>query len=918
MRLVRCFSAMLAASCLWFGAASAADTATTFIRVSNPPGFGRVIIDLPPQASIETTTEGPRTRIALHDAGVLRRSGPTLRNVVALDLDEASVTLILAPGARLRPMRFGTRQIIDVLDPPPAANQRAAAVRAVPAVAVIQGPVTQGAVTQSAPTQASEDQVPVKPAAVEPDPVPENAVKAAAPAVPEPDVAAEPSAEPDRRKAPVVVKRPAPFVIPADVTVGAAAFRRDRTGVVVLDRRLPLELPPGNDSVVTVGSVTTVVEVPLPPELELRLARTPAGWSVDVSDHPAAAGMTAELAADGMSFTLPHPGRVVSVLDPATGAGLLVGTSLGADDTAAVASERHAPEYTVLSTRLGVVVEPMSDSVDLHWTISGFTLRGARTGLKPMTAEAAAKRFDFPREPVPNLLNRLKAHLASAATAPPRARSAAREAAAQAMLSLGMGVEAHALMQTVIDQDPQAAADAAVAAISAVAAVAAGRLDEAAALDDPRLADVAEVALWRGVRDHRLGRESDASAKLPALIALARSYPEPLLRLIWPDIAEAAVAAGATLPAEQLTPFASAMLLERKGDVDAAVTAWQALADGADQFDRVRAAVRNVELRLAAARITPAVAGDLIERQTLAWRGDAREVALRLRAAELRAASGQWRQALNFLRETETLFPDQAPTIRPRKTAVFEQMVSAEGGALAPLEVVLLAADYADCIPQGRAGGPLAGLLADKLLALDLPARAIPVLQGLVLSTPAGPARAEFGARLGQALLEGGDAAGARSALLASAAADLPSSLSETRDVLLARTMAAQGDLAGAVANLKSLATAQADEARASLLAAAGEWQASLDALSDLAAKLVPASGTLSDAAQAIVLRQAQAAARVPNPAALQTLERQAARLSPARSDQLRILTQAPVRSAGDLPRAAKELQLARTFSNRS
>ncbi len=905
MTLVRFTLAMLAAAGLCIGAARAADTATTFVRVSNPPGFGRVIIDLPPQASAETTTEGPRTRIALRDAGVLRRSGPTLRNVVALDLDEASVTLVLVPGARLRPMRFGTRQIFDVLDPPPAAaNQRAASLR--------------GATLPATP-QAGDGQVPAKPpAAVEPDHVSETAAKAAAPAASEPEPTAEPDAEPVRRKDPVIVKRPVPFVIPADVTVGAAAFRRDGKEVVVLDRRLPVELPPGSDVVVSPGSVTTVVEVPLPPEMELHLARTPAGWSVDVADRPAASGMTGEPAADGMSFSLPHPGRVVSVLDPATGAGLLVGTSLAADDAAAVGPERHAPEYTVLPTHLGVVVEPMSDSVDLHRTTTGFTLRGARTGLKPITAEAAAKRFDFPSEPIPNLMNRLKAHMVSAATAPPRARSAARGAAAQAMLSLGMAIEAHALMQTVIDQDPQAAADASVAALSAIAAVASGRLDEAAALDDPRLADVPEIALWRGVRDRRLGRESDALAKLPALVALARSYPEPLLRLIWPDVAEAVVSAGATLPAEQLTPFAAAMQLEQKGDVDAAIAAWQALADSIDQFDRVRAAVRVAELRLAAGRITPAVAGDLIERQTLAWRGDAREVALRLRAAELRAASGQWRQALDFLRETETLFPDQVPAIRPRKAAVFEQMVSAEGGALAPLEVVLLAADYADCIPQGRAGGPLAGLLADKLLALDLPARAIPVLQGLVLSTPAGPARAEFGARLGQALLEGGDAAGARSALLASAAPDLSTGLRETRDVLLARTMAAQGDLVGAVADLKSLATAQADEARASLLAAAGEWQGSLDALSDLASKLVPATGALSDAAQAIVLRQAQAAARIPNPAALQMLERQATRLSPARSDQLRILTQAPVRSAADLPRAAKELQLARSFSTRS
>ena len=67
---------------------------------------------------------------------------------------------------------------------------------------------------------------------------------------------------------------------------------------------------------------------------------------------------------------------------------------------------------------------------------------------------------------------------------------------------------------------------------------------------------------------------------------------------------------------------------------------------------------------------------------------------------------------------------------------------------LAPLELVSLVEENADLLP----GGPRATLcrrkLADRLVALDLPKRAGPVLEKLMQAAHSGVARAGFGARL--------------------------------------------------------------------------------------------------------------------------------------------------------------------------
>ncbi len=904
------------------GAFAGSAGSTIGVRTGDHEGFGRIVFDLPKGATIQTVSEGSRILLVFTGAAGVAQTDTLTRNLVGLESDGATATLTLSSGSHARQQRLGDRLVVDIFDPD--GKQDADAGRKPALLAPTQR--SQSRKTGSdlvggprPPPIGRSGAVPaplIAPAAQEPIASPATASPGPAPVVPVQPTSL-PSSEPDPATKPIAQLKvpPAskPALLLADTTVGAAAFRRGRWGVVVLDRRLKLAAPaelPG--ALVIEGVVSTVIQVPIEDGQALLVDRAPTGWVIGIGEPALPGALTPKPVAEEIAFEVLRAGRAVSVLDPATGGTLLVGTSLQASSDAAVPVERRTPSFTILPTWLGVAVEPLSDQVDLHAGSTGFLLDGGAAPIGSESAATESRYLDLPSEPLPALLNRLHAQLASAADAPPRARTQPRVAAIQAMLALGLGVEAQALAQKTIADDPEAASDARLTIAAAVAAVLSGRLDEASGLDKPDLTVEPELALWRGLRDRRLNRETENVRGLASHLAMVRAYPEPLRRRVWPDVAEAAAETGVQLPVDQTSAYAGALALEHAGKLDEAIAAWQALAAGADRRDQVRSTVHAIELQLAAGRIEPAEAADSMERQSYAWRGDGQELALRLRAAELRSAAGSWRAALDLLRATDVLFPDQHELIRAHKTAVFEAMMAADGARLSPLDVVMLASDYADCVPEGGKDARLARLLADKLMALDLPARAIPVLQGLVKSTQAGPARAEFGLRLGQSLFDGGDADGALVALQASDASSLSAQLAQNRGLLNAKSLAALGRLRDAAASLEAMHSAVADDLRAALLGQAGDWKGSLDALNALADKTLPSEGLLPPTGQSLVLREATAAVQARDPDQLRRINLFLPRMSGASADMLRILTQTAVTSTRELPRAANELQLAR------
>lgn len=937
---------------------SGAPVAAAVVRVGNHPGFSRIVFEFAVPTGFDVAEQGERLLLVFEGAPTVP-SGRTLpRNVLAIEGGPGAATIQLAPGARFRASRMGNRVIVDVMpratgarpaaSPEPAPPQTAAT-SSTPAVVLpattpptLEEPLkAEPSRTIDAPKPPSPGDLVLVPAASPPTPSATPAEPLRAPVIPvtgEPLQAGLNTAASSVRPA-MLPHEAATVLLPAEAGVGAAAFRRSDDGLVVLDQ--PVRLDAGvlgtvlgfASATVELAQATTVFKIPLAADQELALSREAAGWRVSIAGRAASGeppgAIRPAFKPAGLLLAADRPGRAVSVADPLTGSTLLVGTVIPAAGAGpAVVSGRRGPGYALLPTWLGVVVEPLADLIELRPIAAGFMLSAPgmlpESDTAPPAVQAFTRRFDFPDLPVPALLQRLKAQTAAAAAAPPRGRTADRLAAAQTLLSLGLATEAQAILVLIATDDPVAGASPSATGLLAISALLAGRSAEAGGLDDPRLDGTDDLALWRGVRDAMRDTDPDAGRGLPRLLPLASAYPPALRNRLRPLIVEAAVAtnqAGSVAAAlaasdDSSLDFARALRQERDGKTDAALQAYDALTVGRDQLTQVRAGVRAAELRLRQSMLSPTAAADKLERYAAIWRGDPREGRIRLRAAELRTMAGAYRPALDMLRDTERLFPDQQIAIRKGMAAVFQDMLT-RADTVSPIELVTLASDYAALLPDG-AGGGIPALLADKLVALDLPGRAGPVLDALMAAAKPGLARAVIGARLAQLQLDAGALPAALATLRSSNAPELPAELSEQRSLLMARIRAGQGDVPGAAAALLALGTAAADDLRATMLVQTADWPGSLAALSDLASKTVASEGPLTEAMMDIVLRQATSAVQANDAAALTDLRRRhATRLAGPRADLFRLLTADPLRGPADLPRAANELALARLTPDR-
>jgi len=898
------------------------------VRVGDHPTFGRLVIHLSAAAPASVKLRGNRVEIGIANTEV-GTPDRVPRNVIAFAGGHNAASISVVPGARIRSSQVGEMLIIDVVDPASRLLAETGRTRINPASTLPTLPPQMVAERSTRMPAAAPE--PQPPPAVEPASPPALAGPVIPkPAVVEPEiaeaVAPEPVAASPLPSAADPVPEPAtllPIRITGGPEVGAVAFRHGDVGIIVFDEKIdvnPAEIPESPRHVETRQLQRgTIITVPLAQDETLALNRDQDGWVIELGAARAAPAVETAVA-DGIAFQFAQPGRAMTITDPVTDQVMLLGTvRKSAGDRTAIAARRSAPGYVLLPSFLGLALEVSADAVDLRTSLAGFTLQSPdRTAPARIAAPVRDNRLGIPNAPADVLMRQLNGQIASAAAAPPRSRGPERVAAARTMLALGMAAEAQALLSLASNDDPAIASDPSAAVLSGVAAVLANRVTEADGLDNPAVAATEDVLMWRALRD---AAQTKPSPTLAAAMPVLASYPDAIRRQIAPPVIEAAIKAGAPVPASELNDPALAMARATQkaasGDVEPALEELDAIVQGRDERQSVRAAVAAAELRLSKGQIDATAAADRIDRQTLRWRGDGQEIAMRLRVAELRAQAAQWRGALDSLTQTQTIFPDAKPRIAALKAGVFRSLLAADSKSVNPLELVAVAGDFADSLPDGADGERLAGLLADKLAALDLPTRAIPVLQRLMDHSDTPARKAEFALRLAQLQLDAGDPAKAESALDQLDPTTLEPANAEKRTFMLARTKADRGDPAGAAQLLTTIDSPASDEARAALLAKAGDWRGSLRALQSLAAKTVPDQGALNDRQQDVVLRQATAAVQAGDADALSKLKRYDPRLTTPRTDLFRLLTASAVQGPEDLPRAAKELALSRALPNR-
>ena len=941
-----------------------ADPATEVtIRSGSHPGYGRVVFDAPPHTTYRVVREGDQLTVQFAGDVTLKDGASPPHNVSALHADGNQATLTLVPGSTVHESRLGSHVVIDVFDPgadatahtqPPQPQPPAAAAAKPPAPPPRAPPPRAQAAgarlaDNSGPTQPSPVAEPLLP----PPPQPEAAssrLPAAPPIAASPAaVAAGATASPQPLEPPPFQAQPASlppdtqgaaFTVPFPADVAAAVFRRHGETLVVFDQRQPIDLaalqsmPAFASAQVDLLPAATVIRLSPPAGATVTLAKASQGWTVAaVSPAPQMRPISVQAGNNAMGLRAQAPGGVVTLQDPSTGGALLVGTQRQPGQATLV--QIVTPQFELLPTEQGVVAYPFADTVALHKAADGFALTTAPAPLlvsrldTDMLSDPAVltRRFAFPDLPPEQLTEQLAKHIAEAGDKPLLARAPARRAAALDMISLGMDAEAEALLQLTAGDDPRQAASADIACLTGIAALLAGRPAEADGIDDPRLSGTDELDLWRALRLASQNEGSpQAAAALISSAALLLGYPPGIRDKVLPLAAETMAQGGAVAAAQELLSrakglpgldLANAMLSEAQGNTAAALARYDALAVSRDQYVSTRAAVRAINLRLATGKIDKRQAAEALDRLLYAWRGDRRELALREELAGLRQTLGEWRQALILLRENESLFPDKAEAIHTRLQQTFDALLQ-DGAAdrMPPLEFVALVDENTDLVPNTSQGEAIEEKLADKLVALDLPERAAPVLDKLMHAAPAGPGRATIGLRLGTLRLHEGDIGGALAALDASEAPGLPAALTEQRTLLRADAQARSGHVAGAINLLAGLDSAAAAAERADILEQAKDWPGADRALAAYAARTVPESGNLTDEARHLLLRLATAAAHAGDESMLAALRaRDDGRIGTGPlADMFRLLTTDPVHGMADLSRSARTVGLAKAL----
>ncbi|MEO8716557.1 MAG: hypothetical protein ABI369_16250, partial [Acetobacteraceae bacterium] len=683
-------------------------------------------------------------------------------------------------------------------------------------------------------------------------------------------VAATPAAVPEMAAQPapaslaLSVRRDDPdqaILLPFAPGVGAAALMRGDQALVVFDAPRPLDLaalrddPAFASAVVEVLPAATLLRLHPPHGRSVVLARVPEGWRLALRENPPPPrSIEATPARGALALAVVKPGRVAAIADPLGGGTLLIGTQLDAGQ--ATKAARQAPEFALLRTSQGVAVEPLSDRLQLEQTKEGFRLfdAGGTLALAPRSlpdrlladADGLTRRFDLPSRPTEELAARLRDELAAAAAAPPLGRGRLRLEAARTAIALGLGQEALGTLRAAAADDPHLANDPELLGLEGLASLLADRPEEANTLLAPSLSGSDEIALWRALREAMLAPTPAVASVLASTAPLLLTYPDAVRRRLLPLALETmqtqseAKAAGTLLAARPADPhlaLARAMQAEADGDAKAALAGYDALFAGRDRFDRVRAAMRTVDLRLTDKQITPQQGIVALERLDMVWRGDRTELAVRERLAALRLDVGAWQPALALLRDSAARFPDAAAEVRERmRSAVARLLADDATRAMAPLDFVALLEENADLLGAAASGPAMQARLADRLLALDLPDAAAPLLERLMRDAPPDAGRAASGARLAALRLAAGDGPGAQAALVASeVAAELPAALTERRAMLSAQAAARTGDVAASVTALAALGTAEADRARADILERAGDLPGALAALTALA-----------------------------------------------------------------------------------
>ncbi len=885
--------------------------AAAAVRVGEHPGFSRIVLDFAALPAYSHAQAGNRLELLFGEPVALAlpvAETTALARVAAASWapGERRLALTLEPGTTARVWESEGHKIVIDLYPasPDAPDGRVA-------VADGRGVDPPASAAQPAAAQPSQAAADAGETAAASPPAPSSAPAAVAAAL-------SPAAGPELAIA--FTRDPEGFALvlrlPDDL--GLAAFRRGNRLWIVVERPLMVAIdhagPAAADAGQLIGPLTrldatgaTILHAEMREIRDLSVSRRGGRWYVYLKDTTTIPRKPLETRVDrseGLArLFLPaaDPGARVDFTDPLLGDRLIVVPLAG--DGEGVMETRSYPQFALLKSAQGVVVQPFDDALRVRRFANGVAIeadggldlspemlaRATADGERPRRLiDLAAWRGDGTKPFAASesaLLVRLS--LASAAD-----RTAARWDLARFYLGHHLAPDAAAMLQLLADGNEALAGEPAFRAAQGIALLWLHRPQAALErLLDPRLDPEMEVWLWRALAYESLGMNEDAAAAyLKGREALHEQDPEiatgmrlaavrAFLALKDWDRAEDEIEQLQALPlgprARVEVALRRAQLLEGRGDAAAAIAVYADVAAARDRRLSVEARYALARLRLAAGDITRAQAIEELERLRYAWRGDSLEIRILDTLGELYRDDGRAREALDVWSIAAANFPNdpEVRAINRKMLALFRHLfLDGAADAMPAVEALGLFYDFRELTPLGADGDRMIRRLARRLVKLGLYSRAAELLEHQVRFRLEGAAQAAVAVPLAAVHLLDNQPQKAVDILRATRTDALPAPLIAERRRIESQALAALGRADEAAALLERASDREGILLRAHYYWQAQDWDRLIATLAPL--YVGPPAGGLSEAERRGLLEYALALSLKDDRAALARLRR--------------------------------------------
>ncbi|MDD9876717.1 MAG: tetratricopeptide repeat protein, partial [Magnetovibrio sp.] len=657
-----------------------------------------------------------------------------------------------------------------------------------------------------------------------------------------------------------------------DEPVAAAVFRRVGFIWVIFDKASKVDV----QSLLREGTgiISGIDQAPTPTATVLRfktsdrvnprLLRDGLSWIIEVREQPLVTASPFEIKAQPDSpvgarifVPVPEPGQPVGITDPEIGDNLVVIPVIPLGHGTAQAYTYS--QVRILQTAQGIVVKPLVDDLRVRPLRQGVELTsGAKLALTPVSADVAAsaklsalkpltKIFELDKwelKDTEKFIDRKQELQNEVAVSRGEQRELKRYNLARFFFANRFTAETLGVLDRMKEQRPEVEDQPEYRLIRGAASYLMGRLSDAAAdFTHESLDGTGEANFWRAAVVAASGDLLAAAPELRRTGSVTRKYPRALKIPMGTLVADAAVEIGDIKTAKTfidalkaLSPgpaelaqveFVEGRLLDLGGDVDGAITKWEAVQESRHGPSRAKATIARMELLLKLRRMEPKEAIEILERLRYAWRGDDFEFRLLRRLGGLYLDEGIYRNGLQALRQAATYFRDneEAPQVTQQMADVFNGLyLDGNADSMPPVTAIAVYEEFKELTPAGVKGDEMIRKLADRLAGVDLLEQAAEILEGQIRFRLKGALKAEVGARLSVLYLLARYYDRSLAALDATNEPGQPEGLVTQRRHLRARALMGMGREEESLEILKKDKAPDADLLRAEIFWRSGDW----------------------------------------------------------------------------------------------